>query len=227
MRGAAGAIAVGLSLLCATAASAQIYVGRDVPRRGSIEAGGGGFWLQRLDLDPRTAQLSRPTPGQRFDLFTTAGSLDPAAGVRGRVGVFLTSSISVEAGVGYARPPMSIRITGDAETGEDTVATQRVSHYVFDGSVLFHLRRAAFAGGRGIPFFSIGGGHLRELHEGNELVETGTVYHGTAGVKYWLGSRRRVGLRGEAGFTSREGGATGPGERRLVPIVSGGISYLF
>ena len=217
-----------LSLAWGSTAAAQVFIGRDAPRRGSIEVSGAGIWQQGFDLDPRTAHLSRAAAGQRFDLFTTEGDLQGFSGGRARVGVFLTRTASVEAGVTYARPTMSIRISGDAETADDMDATQRVQHYIFDGSVLFHVTQAAFGGGRGVPFFSVGAGHLRELHDGNELVETGTTYHGTGGVKYWFGGgRRRLGLRVEVGLTSRDGGAAGSTERRLVPMASGGVSYLF
>jgi hypothetical protein len=94
--------------------------------------------------------------------------------------------------------------------------------------VVVHVRQAAFASGRGVPFLTAGAGHLRELHEGNELVETGTVYQGGGGIKYWFGAgARRLGLRAEVGLMSREGGAAGATERRLVPMVSGGLSLLF
>ena len=82
-------------------------------------------------------------------------------------------------------------LSGDAESAADVTATETASHYVFGGSVLFDLRGASFAGGRGVPFVSGGAGYLRELHEGNLLVETGIEYHATAGLKYWFGSGRQ------------------------------------
>ena len=67
-----------------------------------------------------------------------------------------------------------------------------------------------------IPFVSGGGGYVRELHEGNELVETGNEIHATAGLKYWFGARR-FGLRVEAGVTSREKGFDKREGRRTLP----------
>jgi hypothetical protein len=94
--------------------------------------------------------------------------------------------------------------------------------------MLFHFTKASFAGGRGVPFVSAGGGYIRELHEGNELVETGNEFHATAGVKYWFGTgRRRLGLRAEAGFSSRQKGLDDDEARRTLPLVLGGISLLF
>ena len=186
------------------------------------------MWLQGFDLDGRAARLSRATSGQPFDLFTTESDLRGFGGAHARLGIFLSRTISVEAGVRYAKPTFTVRISGDAELADDEEAIERLSHYVFDGSVLFHVTRAAFAGDRGLPFFSIGAGHLRELHDGNELVETGTTFHVTGGIKYWWGSRgRRFGLRGEAGLAAREGGADGGDARRVAPMALGGLSVLF
>ena len=73
-----------------------------------------------------------------------------------------------------------------------------------------------------------GAGYLRELHEGNQLVETGVEYHATAGLKYWLGSgEHRFGLRFEAGLSAREGGLDNEDGRRVQPMVAAGLSYLF
>ena len=94
--------------------------------------------------------------------------------------------------------------------------------------MLLDLRQAAFAGSRAVPFVSAGAGYLRELHEGNQLVETGIEYHATAGLKYWLGSGdHRFGLRVEAGLSARENGLDNQDERRVLPLVSAGLSYLF
>ena len=208
--------------------SAQVYIGGTFPRGGSVELGGGGAWVQGFEIESPTAQLSRATLGQRFDLFSTDSDVRRFTGAHVRAGVYLTRSISLEGGMRYAQPTMAIRLSGDVESAEETVATQTLSHYVFDGSILLHFNGVAFAGGRGVPFVSAGGGHVRELHEGRELVETGRVVHGTAGLKYWLGSgRRRVGLRGEIGVVSRTGAADGGDSGRVLPMALGGLTFLF
>ncbi|CAN5867081.1 hypothetical protein BH24ACI4_BH24ACI4_20330 [soil metagenome] len=208
--------------------SAQVYIGGGFPKGGSVELGGGGAWVQGFEIESPTAQLSRATGAQRFDLFSTDADVQRFTGAHLRAGVYLTSSISVEGGVRYATPVMSIRLSGDVESAEETVATQTLSHYVFDGSVLLHFNGAAFAGGRGVPFVSVGGGQVRELHEGRELVETGRAVHGTAGLKYWLGTgRRRVGLRAEIGVVSRAGAADSDDSGRVLPMALGGLTFLF
>ena len=190
-----------------SAAAAQVYVGRPAPHGGSIEVGGGGTFVPGFDMGGRTADLTTSAPTARFDLFTTESSVGDFTGVHARVGYYLSRSISFEASVRYARPELSVDLSGDAESAADETATETASHYVFGGSVLFDLREASFAGGRGVPFVSGGAGYLRELHEGNQLVETGSEYHATAGLKYWFGTGdNRFGLRFEAGLSARKRG---------------------
>lgn len=214
--------------LIACPVSAQVYIGGDTPRFGSFEMAGGGAFASGFDMGRQTASLTRSTSNSRFELFTSESRVDGFPGLFARAGLYLSRSISVEAGVRYSQPKLSTRLTGDAESAPNETATETASHYVFDGSVLFHLNAISFAGGRGVPFVSGGGGYLRELHEKNEFVETGREFHGTAGLKYWLGrGAHRLGLRFEAGFSTREEGFDNEGERRTLPIVLGGVSYLF
>jgi hypothetical protein len=128
----------------------------------------------------------------------------------------------------YARPRLSVRLAGDAESAADTTAEETLSHYAFEGTLVWHLRHLSFASGRAIPYLAGGGGYLRELHEGNQLVETGQEYHALGGLKLWLGSRaRRFGLRIEGGVSARKKGFDPDDAVRPLPIVFGGLSYLF
>jgi hypothetical protein len=220
-------LAASALLVEADTASAQFYVD-DAPRRWSVEVSGGGLWAQGYDLESVRAELSRATGSEGFELFSADGRSKGFPGAHARVGLYLTRALSVEGGVRFARPELAYELSGDAESAEDERAVEVLSHYVFEGSVLLHFVNSTFAGGRAVPFVSAGGGHLRELHEGSQLVETGTEIHGTAGLKYWFGSgRRRLGLRMEAGVSSRTGGADGVDSRRTVPIVLGGAGFLF
>ena len=228
------------AVLLPSPAAAQIYIGREHPSRGSIEAGAGVMWSPGFDLGGETIELTRS--GQQtdgFDLFSIDGDVDRFAGAHARVGIYVTRAVSVEGGVRVARPTLSFSLSGDAESAADETAAERVSHYLFDGSLLFHVIGAAFADRRGVPFLSAGGGYIRELHEGNELVETGRELHATAGVKYWFGRARRVGVRAVAGLSVRDRGflssallGAGDGEdeaaaRRTVPLVLVGATFLF
>jgi hypothetical protein len=145
-----------------------------------------------------------------------------------RLGYYLSESFSVEGGMRYARPTLSVRLSGDAESAPDVTADETLSHYLFEGSVLWHLRDLSFASGGAIPYVSGGAGYMRELHEGNQLVETGQEYHALAGLNYWLGSgAHRFGLRFEGGISARKKGFDSDESLRTQPVVFGGVSYLF
>src|SRR5262245_38551811 len=146
-------------------AEAQVYAGGDAPRRGSYEAAGGGMFLPGFDMGTVPAQLTRSTPTEKFDLFTSQSEVSGFPGVFVRLGYYLADGVSVEGGFRYARPTHSVHLSGDAESAPDVTAEQTLSHYVFEGSVLWHFRDLSFASGSAIPYISGGAGYLRELHE--------------------------------------------------------------
>ena len=229
MRNAARPLFIFIAVLSLTAiAEAQVYVAGDAPRRGSIEASGGGMFAPGFDMGSVTAELTRSTPTDKFDLFTSDSEVSGFPGVFVRLGYYLSESFSIEGGMRYARPTLSVRLSGDAESAPDLTADETLSHYLFEGSVLWHLRDLSFASGSAIPYVSGGAGYLRELHEGNQLVETGQEYHGLAGLNYWLGSgAHRFGIRFEGGISARKKGFDSDESLRTQPIVFGGVSYLF
>lgn len=229
MRNATTSILIFVALLGLTAiAEAQVYVGADAPRRGSIEAAGGGMFAPGFDMGSMTAELTRSTPTDKFDLFSSDTEVSGFPGAFVRLGYYLSESVSVEGGIRYARPTLSVRLSGDAESAPDVTADETVSHYVFEGSVLWHLRDLSFGSGSAIPYLSGGAGYLRELHEGNQLVETGQEYHALAGLNVWLGSgAHRFGLRFEGGLSARKKGFDFDESLRMQPVVFAGLSYLF
>ena len=226
-RVAAFAVAV---LLSASTVSAQVYLGSPAPRSGSVEIGGGVLWIGGVDLGERTAELSRnsdPAAGP-FDLFSAESQLKAAAGFQARLGYYLSPNVSVEGGLRIAKPVLSIGLSGDAESAADETAEETLNQYIFDGSLVLHMTGISFAGGNGIPFVFGGAGYVRELHQGNELIETGTEFHGGAGVNIWFGSgQRRLGLRGDLMISSRKGGFDFEEKRRVVPVASASLVYLF
>lgn len=226
LRGAAAAL---LLLACAAPARAQVWIrGGGAPRAGSIEVSGGVLWAQGFDLGSAAAELTRnPTTGSgRLTLFNSETRLEPVPGGQARVGVYLSRRVSVEGGVQYSRPRLSTRLTGDAEGADSATVSEDLTRYVFDGALVVHL--PAFGGGRGVPFLTGGAGYLRELHAGNELVETGTQYYAGAGVKVWFGqTRRRFGIRGDAGIAVRDGGFDFEEGRRTMPTAAASVLYLF
>ena len=159
-----------------------------------------------------------------LELFTSEPSLEPVIGAQALIGVYLTRALAIEGGVQFSRPTLAVRLGDDFEDAADVTATTVITQYLFTGSVVYHFNRP----GRVLPFVAAGGGHLRDVHAFNELVETGTEYHGKVGVKFWSGAgRRRVGLRAEGGVSMRNGGFNFDQNRRMVPTAAVSLAYLF
>ena len=210
--------------------AAQVYIGHDIPHRGNVEISGGASWSAGYDLGSASAEETRNTGTGTgpFVLFSASSKTDPSFGLQGRLGLYLASSVSVEGGVFVARPDISTRLTGDAESAPDLTATETLTRLVIDGSVLFHFTGASFGGGRGVPFLMGGGGYLRDAHEKNEVIETGHEFHVGGGMHYWFGEgKHRFGVRADAAVSWRTGGADGTDTTRTVPMVAGSIAYLF
>ena len=219
-----------VAVLPSAARAQQIYLGSAAPHRGSWELSGGAIWSDGYDLGTRSAELTRNTGGGTgpFELFTSSTEVTTATGGQGRIGVYLSRSIALEAGAQFLRPVVSSRLANDAEEAEDTTATETISRYVFDGAVVFHMTGLSFNGGKGVPFLTGGAGYLRELHDRDELIETGVTYHAGAGLKLWFGQgARRLGVRADVGVAMRDGGFDFSDDRRTVPTAGVSLAYLF
>ena len=215
-------LAAALVLAAAAPAFAQ-------PAAGSWEVSAGGVFAGGYDLGDVTAELTSNTgtTGGPFTYFQTDNSVDTGTGLLARVGFFVTPAFAVEGGLRYTTPKMKSRITADTENAADITAEETISQYVFEGSAVWHFGRDASRGGGVTPFVYGGAGYLRELHEGDALVEEGVEYHAGGGIKWWLGARGRLGIRAEAGFSIRDGGFDFEEKRRLVPVAAGLFIWVF
>ena len=222
------AIAVAGILLTASPCVAQVFVGRPLPRKGSVEISGGAMVAGGKDL-PDVAAALTPNPGTgtgAFDLFQADGTLTSAFGAQVRIGVYLSPQIILEGGVQFSKPKVEVRLTGDFEDAPSTTASDSVTSYLFTGSLLYHFGRpqAKFR-----PFVAGGGGHVRDVHDGNNVVDTGIEFHGGGGFKWWLSQGRssKLGLRGDIVASFRDGGVGAEEERRVVPTAAISLAYLF
>ena len=224
-----GALAICSLLGLAVPVSGQVWLAEG-PRSGSIEVGGGAAWAPAIDFGEQRAQQTRnPTTGSDpLDIFTADTTLDAAPAVHVYVGYYISRAISVEGAMRYARPRLRSRLDGDFEDADTSTAEEDISQYQFEGSLVLHLTNLAFAGGNAVPFVLGGAGHIRDLHQGRDLVETGTQFHGGGGLKWWLGSGpRRWGLRFEARATSRDGGFDLGDDRRTVGSAAVSLAFVF
>jgi hypothetical protein len=229
-----GRLLAGIAIVLAAsgaAAEAQVRIGSaDAPRRGSWEAAGGVLWTGGFDIDSVDALLTSNAgnDAEPFTLFAVDGRVKSAAGLQGRVGFYLSRALSVEGGVRFTRPVVSMDVSDDAEDAPNVTLEETMSRYVFDGSLLFHFTGAAFAGGRGVPFVQAGAGYVRELHSGSELVETGAEYHAGGGIKLWFGTgQNRLGLRADLGVSFRDGGFGAEDSSRTLPFAGASLVFLF
>ncbi len=223
-----------LALACAAVLAggvpclAQVYVGRPSPRTGSVEVSGGGVMSGGKDLPDMAAALTR-NPGTgtgSLDLFRADSTLTSALGGRARVGVYVSPQIVVEGGVEYARPKVEVRLSGDFEDAVTTTATETLTSYLFTGSLLYHFGRPQ---ARFRPFVAGGGGHVRDVHAGSNVVDTGNEFHGGAGFKWWVtrGRSGKLGVRADVTASVRDGGVGAEDGRRVVPIAAFSLAYLF
>jgi hypothetical protein len=215
---------------CPAMATAQVYIGRNIPHAGTVELSGGGTFSGGYDLGSIAAEETRNTGAGTgpFVLFTATSRAKPVVGLQGRLSVFLAKSAAVEAGIQFARPILSSKLSSDAESAPDVTATETLTRVVVDGSVVLHLSGLSFAGGKGVPFVLGGGGYIRELHEKNEVMETGREYHAGAGVHLWFGQgKHRAGLRTDVGVSVRSGGADFSDTRHTIPTAGVSLAYLF
>ncbi|MEX2272777.1 MAG: hypothetical protein WD690_14995 [Vicinamibacterales bacterium] len=192
----AAALLLGCTLPCAAQA-----------RKGSVEVAAGGVWFSGADLGGSTATLERPGGGE-FDLFTTDTRLEGAFGGAATMSFFVASRLAVEAGISYARPNMSTRVSDDAEDAEPITSVIGLQQYIVEGNLRWYLARAR---GKWQPFLRAGGGYLRQLDDSNAHVETGTTVQAGLGADRTFRERaagrlRRIGLRADARVIGRSGG---------------------
>jgi hypothetical protein len=185
-----------LVAMLVSAASAMAQTADERPTQ-RIEAAAGGLWLGGASLGSSPADLrgNRTGTAAPFTLFTTESRFGSAPGFDVRVGYGLTKAFVVEFGLAYSRPEVRTRIANDVENVPELTVAEPVQQYFFDGSVVMLLDRFAI-GGRTVPFMSGGAGYLRQLHEGQTLVQSGQVYHLGGGIKHWLALRDRGFVRG-------------------------------
>jgi hypothetical protein len=204
------------------------YLGRDKPHAGTVEVGGAVVWDPGYSAGSASANLTR-NPGTGtgpLELFQVAGTVGSTPGVAGRIGVYLSPRWSLEGGVTVSWPKLTAQTSNDFEQALPASPDDSLTRYLFDGSVVYSL-----TSGRTVPFILGGAGYSRELDSGSTNMQTGNEIHGGGGVRYWFGSSggSRFGLRVEARISSWSGLADldGAQKRRIIPTVSGGVTYVF
>jgi hypothetical protein len=135
--------------------------------------------------------------------------IDAFPSLEARLAYHVTRAFAVEGGFRYAQPQIETRITDDFENAPDITAINKFSQYAFELNGVLHLNGLRF--GTSVPFIFGGGGYLRELHEGREIVETGQIVQAGVGIKQLLrrssrGLIRALGVRADARYCARRNG---------------------
>jgi hypothetical protein len=201
-------------------------------RIGRVEVDAGGGWIAGAgagssDANLRAATVA-PTP---FRLFSVESRFAGAPTFHVRAGYAFTSRFGVEGGLTISRPELRASISNDAEAAAPITVAERIDQYGVDASVVVMIRELAI-GGRTIPFASAGAGYLRQLHEGQTVVEQGHLFHVGGGVKHWLLARDRrfingAGLRADAHLYFMSDGITFDDRPKPHGAISGSFFLAF
>jgi len=219
------AIALLVLLAMPALAWAQPYIGSNGPQKGNVEFSGAAAWTGGYDAGDAAALETRNTStgSGPLTLFNVSGDVRSAPGVEARIGFFLTPRLSAEALFQYTRPVLHANLSDDFEGATGSDADETVSSFLFGGSMLYH-----FGSGRFMPFVLGGAAALRQVHEDSSEMVSGLEIHGGGGVKWWFNSSGRgFGLRADALLSSRSESVGFEEKRRVVPTVTGGVTYVF
>jgi hypothetical protein len=183
----------------------------------------GGYPLGAVDAQLRSnATGSTPPP---FTLFSASSEMGSAASAVARLGFTLTPRVMLEGGASFGTPHVRTDISKDTETGPQELAGEALKQYVIDGALVWHLPLRF--GARARPFVVGGAGYVRQLHEERTMVETGQVYYGGIGARYWFrggsGTARSIGLRTDVRANVRRGGIDFENKVRVFPSVVAGL----
>jgi hypothetical protein len=194
-----------LCLLGAAPAGAQVREPRLQLSIGGLWDGGSAFGAQGA------TETRNQVGGERYTLFETRTDVEAAGGLEARLTYWVTREIGAEIGGAWSTPRLVTRISSDSEGAPDLAAASDVAQYVIDAAAVVRMRRLAMAGGRVEPFLTAGVGYLRQVYDGNGLIETGTTYHAGGGALIWFQPVRRswlkrVGARADARWTRHNGG---------------------
>ena len=194
-------IVVALALAGAPAhASAQ---SRDARPQSRVDVVVGGGLLAGAGLGSKDATLrANSTTPQPYRLFTAVSRFSAAPLFEIRSSVPLNRRLEIEGGLVLTHPELRSAIGNDVENPAALTIVERVDQYFIDARLIVMIDELSL-GDRTVPFVEGGGGYLRQLHEGQAVVEHGHLYHLGAGLKHWMVARDRgaikgAGVRGDA-----------------------------
>jgi hypothetical protein len=184
----------------------------------------GGSTLGASDANLRARDATE------YRLFTTSSRFAASRLAEARIGFGLTRRYAIEGRLGFSQPELRTKVTGDVEGAPDVTLAERIDHYLIEGALIVMLD--AIRVGGFVPFSAVGAGYLRQVHEGQTLIEEGTAYHVGGGVKRRLVARDRglikaAGLRGDVRLYLFAGGVELESGPRPHVAASGSLFVTF
>lgn len=204
---------------------------------GRFEVSGGAGTVGGTDLGTASATLSGSGApiGEPVTLFDTETKIEGGPRYEARVAFRLTPALQVEGGLAVNRTHLTTRISNDFEQAPATEASERFTEYAIEAGLLLHLTKLSFAGGRARPFVTGGAGYLRQIHEGQTLIDTGQSAYAGGGLTFTLRQATRrafieaLGLRADVRANVRSGGFErgDDGGATFAPSITGGLFVRF
>jgi hypothetical protein len=191
-----------------------------------VEFGAGLHYVGPVRFDGVDA-TEKGFGGATRAVFKSQSDLDSSAGVAVNIGIRLTAMLQAEWSVAFNHTQLSTRLSGDEEAGP-TIITEPVTQYLVEGGVRLRRARPSGAG----PFATAGIGYLRQLHDGNTLVDTGPAFYVGGGVDFLLNGVRLLGSK-TAGIRADVRGLflghdlTLDGATHVVPVVGASLFFRF
>jgi hypothetical protein len=222
-------VASAIALISALPATAQT---RAAVPAGRLEMDAGGGWLGGAGLGSNDANLraAAATPAP-FRLFSVDTNQESAPTFHVRAAFAFTPRFGVEGGLTFGHPELRASVSNDVESAPPITVAERIDQYSIDASIIVLIRELALSQ-RTLPFVSGGAGYLRELHEGQTVVEQGRVFHLGGGVKHWFMARDQgfisgAGIRIDARLYLMSGGIAFDDRPRPHGAVSGSVFVSF
>lgn len=217
--------AVILAGLVACAAPALAQSGPQAAAR-RVEAQVAAGWFGGASLGTLDVGYRGPNPPAQVPLFTADTRITSSPLVALQAAYAVVPRVAVEGRVTLSHPDLDAAVHGDAEGAPAITVSERITRYLVEGGVAVLLRDGRSV--RLVPFVSGGVGYLRELHEGQTVVDDGHAFYLGAGLKHWLLARRRgvvrtAGLRVDGRLYVLSGGASGPERPTRYAALTAGV----
>lgn len=195
------------------------------PAAGRFELGGGVVWLGGSTLGQRDA-TETTAAGSVSRLFSSSSREGGAPGLEAQVDIRVSRRFDAEAFASFAKPSLSVTVANDSEVAGSTTATETLKQYAVGGRVLWYVPSTGLQ--RTMPrarvFVSAGAAYLRQLHEGETLGVSGTLFDVGGGLKYMFRTRagghlKGTGLRGDFRVGAQRKGIAFDDSLRFAPSV--------